>query len=144
MLKPLPTATNLRGYLTTAVRNRARDVVRRSRHEAPEDVDFEEFIGIDDIEAPIDRAELARQAVVSLAQLPERESHAIRERVMLCAPAQQVAAELGVKPQRVSQLVNAGVARFRDLPAFTELVSTDRPLAGPSTSTSPDTAGAPS
>ena len=144
MLQPLPVLTNLRGYLTTAVRNRARDLVRRSRYEAPVDNQFDEMIGIDDIEAPIDRAELARQAVTALDQLPERERYAIRERVMLCRPAKDVGAELGVAPQRVSQLVNAGVARLRGLPAFIELFSTDRPLPGPSTVTGPNPTGSPS
>ena len=144
MLKPMPVLTNLRGYLTTAVRNRARDVIRRSRYEAPVDNEFDEMIGIDDIEGPIDRAELARQAVTALDQLPERERYAIRERVMLCRPAKDVGAELGVAPQRVSQLVNAGVARLRGLAAFIELFSTDRPLPGPSTVTGPNPTGSPS
>jgi RNA polymerase sigma factor (sigma-70 family) len=144
MLKPMPPLTNLRGYLTTAVRNRGRDVIRRSRYEAPVDNEFDEMIGIDDIEAPIDGAELAREAVIVLDQLPERERYAIRERVMLCRPAKDVGAELGVAPQRVSQLVNAGVARLRGLPAFIELFSTDRPLSGPSTVTGPHPTGSPS
>ena len=143
MLKPLPVVTNLRGYLTTAVRNRARDVVRRSRYEAPVDIEFDDMIGIDDIEAPIDRAELARQALAALDQLPERERYAIRERVMLCRPAKEVGAELRVAPQRVSQLVNAGVARLRGFPAFIELLSPDRPPPGPPTVTGPNPTGTP-
>lgn len=141
MLKPLPATANLRGYLTTAVRNRARDLVRRSRHEAPVDNEFDELVGDDDIEAPSDRAELAKQAVAGLGGLSERERYAVRERVMLCRPANEVAADLGVTPQRVSQLVNAAVGRLRRLPAFTALVSTDPPTPGLSTTTGPDATG---
>ena len=137
----LPDIANVRGYLTTAVRNRVRDLIRRSRHEAPEAIGFDEKVGVDDIETPSDRAELARQALAGLDQVPERERYAIVERVMKHRPAKQVADELGVTPQRVSQLVNAGVGRLRKLPAFAELIPIDPLPPGKSTATDCDATG---
>jgi RNA polymerase sigma factor (sigma-70 family) len=137
--------SNLRGYLTAAVRNRVRDLHRRSKFERPEALDLDD-VGRheDNIEDAVDREELARQATVALDQLPERERYAIVERVMKCRPAQEVAPDLDVTPQRVSQLVNAGLGRLRKLPAFTELLSVDRSPPGPSTATGPDATGTPS
>lgn len=137
--------TNLRrSYLTTAVRNRVRDLHRRSKFEAPAVMEPDDVISDEDIEAAVDRKELAGQAVTALDELPERERYAIIERVMKCREAKEVGAELDVSPQRVSQLVNAGLGRLRNLPAFTELPSLDRPLQGPSTVIGPDTTGTPS
>jgi RNA polymerase sigma factor (sigma-70 family) len=136
--------SNLRGYLTAAVRNRVRDLHRRSKFERPEALDADDVVGHEDIEDAVDREELASQATAALDQLPERERYAIVERVMKCRPAQEVGPELGVTPQRVSQLVNAGLGRLRKLPAFTELLSVDRSPPGPSTATGPDATGTPS
>ncbi len=143
MVKDLGHVTNLRGYLTTAVRNRVRDLHRRSEHERPDVIDFDTMVGVEDLEEQIDSAELARQAVNSLDELPERERYAIVERTMKCRPAKEVAAELEVAPQRVSQLVNVGLGRLRQLPAFTALLPIDRPLPGPSTPTGPNEIGRP-
>ena len=140
----LSTITNLRGYLTAAVRNRVRDLHRRSKFERPEALEADDVVGDDDIEAAVDREELARQAMAALDELPERERYAIVERVMKCRPGQEVGPELGVEPQRVSQLVNAGLGRLRKLPAFTELLRFDPPLPGPPTPTCPDETGTPS
>ncbi len=140
----LSAKTNLRGYLTTAVRNRVRDLHRRSKIEAPAVMEPDDVISDEDIEAAVDREELAGQAVAALDELPERERYAIIERVMKCREAKEVGAELDVAPQRVSQLVNAGLGRLRNLPAFTELLSLDRPLQGRSTVTGPDATGTPS
>jgi RNA polymerase sigma factor (sigma-70 family) len=144
MLKDLGPVTNLRSYLTSAVRNRVRDLQRRSRHERPEAIDFDAMVGVEDLEDPIDRAELARQAKASLDELPERERYALVERIMKCRPAKDVAAELGIKPQQVSQLYNAALGRLRKLPAFTALLPVDRPLPDLSTATGPDETGTPS
>ena len=129
MVKDLTHVTNLRSYLTSAVRNRVRDLQRRSRHERPEDLEFDALVGVDDVEGPVDDHELAQQAAHALEQLPERERYAIVERVMKCRPAQEVGPELCVKPQRVSQLVNAGLGRLRKLPAFTALLPSDHTVA---------------
>lgn len=104
----------------------------------------DDVISDEDIETAVDREELARHAMAALEELPERERYAIIERVMKCREAKEVGAELHVAPQRVSQLVNAGLGRLRNLPAFTELLSLDRPFQGPSTVTGPDATGTPS
>jgi RNA polymerase sigma factor (sigma-70 family) len=140
----VPTTTNLRGYLTAAVRNRVRDLMRRSRHEKPDVGDLDEMIGVDDIEAPTDRAELVRQALNGLDHLPERERYAITERLMKRRAARDIAEELGVTPQRISQLVNAGLGRLQQLPAFAALVPVDPSPPGPTTATGPDATGTPS
>lgn len=137
----LSTKGNLRGYLTTAVRNRVRDLYRRAKFEHPEDIAPDDVVSDEDIEDAVDREELAAQAVAVLHDLPERERYAIVERVMKCRQAKDIGPEMGVEPQRVSQLVNAGLARLRQHPAFTELLSVDRPLQGPSTATGPDATG---
>jgi RNA polymerase sigma factor (sigma-70 family) len=135
---------NVRGYLNAAVRNRVRDLHRRSKFEAPVDLDFDIIVGAEDIEAEVDREELRQQAMTGLDQLPERERYALVERIMKCRPAQDVAAEIGVKPQQVSQLYNAALQKLRQLPAFTELLSFDRSPPSPSTATGPDATGTPS
>ena len=136
--------SNVRGYLTSAVRNRIRDLHRRSKFEMPDELDAEVLIGEDDIEDAVDREELAGQAVAGLDQLPERERYALEERIMKCRPAQEVAAEIGVLPQQVSQLYNAALKKLRRLPAFTELLSFDRSPPSPSAATGPDATGTPS
>ncbi len=135
---------NVRGYLNAAVRNRVRDLHRRSKFEAPDDLDPDVIVGDEDIEAAVDREELRQQAVAGLDQLPERERYALEERIMKRRPAQDVAAELEVKPQQVSQLYNAALKKLRQLPAFTELLSFDRSPPSPSTATGPEATGTPS
>lgn len=141
MVKDLSHVTNLRNYLISAVRNRVRDLQRRSEYERPEAIDFDAKVGVEDIEEPVDTAALAQQAVAGLDELPERERYAIIERVMKCRPANEVGPELGVQPQRVSQLVNAGLGRLRGLPAFEGLLSIDRSLPRLSTTTGADETG---
>lgn len=135
---------NIRGYLTASVRNRIRDLQRRSKFEAPDDLDAETIVGYEDIEAAVDREELAGLAAAGLDPLPERERYALEERIMKCRPANEVAADLNVAPQRVPQLCNAGLRKLRKLPAFTELLSFDRSSPSPSTTTGPDASGTPS
>lgn len=140
----LSTKGNPRGYLNAAVRNRVRDLQRRSKFERPKEIAPDDVINDEDIEAAVDREELATQAAAALHELPDRERYAIVENVMKCRQAKVVGPELDVEPQRVSQLVNAGLGRLRQHPAFTELLSVDRPLQGSSTATGPDATGTPS
>jgi RNA polymerase sigma factor (sigma-70 family) len=144
MVKDLGHVTNLRSYYTSAVRNRIRDLQRRSKYERPEAIDFDAMVGVEDVEHSIDRAELAGQAMASLDELPERERYALVERIMKCRTAKDVAAELGIKPQQVSQLYNAALGRLRKLPAFTALLPVDRPPPGPSMAPGSDETGTPS
>lgn len=132
---------NLHGYLNAAVRNRVRDLHRRSKFESPDDLDPDIIVGDRDIEAEIDREELRQQAKAALSELPGRERYALVERIMKRRPAQDVAAELGVKPQQVSQLYNAALKRLRRLPEFADLLSDDVSPRTPSTPTEPDARG---
>jgi RNA polymerase sigma factor (sigma-70 family) len=124
MEKGLPAnVRSLRGYLVTATARRAIDAVRRTKHETGEKVNVADHHGDMDREV-VDRV-LAQAAVDALDHLPERERHALRERVMYRRQAKEVARELGVEPQRVSQLVNAALGRLRRLPTFTDEVPFD-------------------
>lgn len=145
MRKGLPqNQTNLRGFLTAVTRRRAIDAVRRAKHEAPTDIDFEEIIGVEGIEDAVDRELLTGAAIDALDQLPERERYAIEQTVMLQRQAKEVGPELNVKPQRVSQLVSRGLRRLRELPALSDLLPADLFERGRSTTTGPDTTGRPS
>jgi RNA polymerase sigma factor (sigma-70 family) len=70
-----------------------------------------------DEQADVERVALARLrlecAQRELSALPPRERHALVERVMKGRPAKEVAGELQVSPQRVSQLVNQAIGRLR-------------------------------
>lgn len=145
MPKGLPQKqSNLRGFLTAVTRRRAIDAVRRAKHEAPTDIDFEEIVGVEGIEDTVDRELLTATAVDALDALPERERYAIEQTVMLQRQAKDVGPELNVTPQRVSQLVSQGIRRLRELPAFSDLLPADLLEPGQSTTTGPDMTGRPS
>ncbi len=145
MRKGLPqNQTNLRGLLTAVTRRRAIDAVRRTKHEAPTDIDFEEVVGVEGIEDAVDRELLIAAALDALDALPERERCAIEQTVMLQRQAKDVGPELNVTPQRVSQLVSRGLRRLRELPAFSDLLPADLLEPGRSTTAGPDTTERPS
>jgi RNA polymerase sigma factor (sigma-70 family) len=136
--KGIPEGRNPRAYAMTAVTNEAIDVIRTRKHHTDEDIEFDERIGVDDIEEPIDDELLARDLIEAIEELPEREAIAIRERILRGRPATEVARTLNVTTtQRVSQLVNAGLRRLRAKPPFKDLL----PTVSPPSSASPATAG---
>lgn len=142
MAKGLPQTNNLRGYLKAAVRYRIRDLYGRSKFESPDAMESDRFVDENDEYEAVEREELRAQAVAALDSLPDRERFAIVERVMKRREARDVGADLGVTGQRVSQLVNAGLERLRQTPAFIELVSIDHSEPARSTVTGPDGTGA--
>ncbi len=128
-------------YLKVAVRNQIRTLKKRSRFEGPDDVEFNDFVGDNDIEAEVDRHMLAHAAATALDRLPERERYVLVENVMKCREAKEVGPELNVTPQRVCQLKNQALHRLRQLPAFTDLGPVDRSSPDPSTATGPHAKG---
>lgn len=139
MTKGIPASVkNVRGFLTTAVRRRAVDHLRRTRFETASGPAFDELEGLDGIEQAVD---LAADTDSALAALPAHERHAVEQRVMLQRPAKDVGDELGVSPQRVSQLVNAALARLRGHSAFIGSARDDRDPPEPSAKTDPDATG---
>jgi len=141
MAKGLPKINNLRGYLTTAVRYRIRDLFDRSKFENPDDMGAYQCVYEKNDYEAVEREELRAQAVAALDSLPDRERIAIVERVMKRRKAQEVGVDLGVTGQRVAQLVSAGLARLRELPAFAELLSIDYSESTRSAVTDPDKTG---
>lgn len=114
-----------RSYLASIARRRAIDALRRRKHQAPDPPDpvTEAMPRIPD-EGPDElaiKAELAAEIAGHLDSLPARERFALEQTVMRDRPRAEVAGDLGVTPQRVSQLVNAALGRLRLLPAFAEL-----------------------
>lgn len=132
---------NLRGFLNTAVRRHAIDLLRRTPQLRKERRYLER--PFNDVDATVERRVLAAAAAAALDDLPPAERYAIVHRLMLERPANEVGPELAVKPQRVSQLVSQGLGRLRRLPAFIDLLSPDHP-AGPSTAMGPESTRGPS
>jgi len=130
---PPPPDVPLRPLLVVAAKRRAIDAIRRKttrfedRRADPEDRSENE----DTLEEGVEDDDLAVRAIVAVGNLPPRERYAIVERVMKERPAAEVGPELGVTPQRVSQLVNSGLDRIRHDPTFMELDTTDT-TGGPS------------
>lgn len=128
---------SVRAHLICVARRRALDAARRDRHELADDHDFEAHHDADpSLDDQVQSNLLAAAALEALEDLPENERYAMRERVMLERPAKEVGAELGVTPQRVSQLKNSALAKLRSLPAFVDLLPRDLPAdAAPAAST---------
>lgn len=114
----------LHSYLARIARLRAIDALRRRRHQADEPPDpateSPARIVPDGPEELAVQSELASEIAAHLDGLPERERIALESTVMRDRPRDEVAAALGVTPQRVSQLVSAALRRLRQLPAFAD------------------------
>jgi RNA polymerase sigma-70 factor (ECF subfamily) len=126
MRKGFPTnVDSLRAFLVDITKKRAIDEFRRSQHELHDTPDqpHEHPDEEEDVEDFAVRLAMADLAVAKLDTLPPRERNVLRERVMRQREAQDVATDLNVTPQRVSQLVNAALARLRALPEFQDLQS---------------------
>jgi RNA polymerase sigma factor (sigma-70 family) len=95
---------------------RACDELRRAQRHPT--IPLEEQVhDLADEQADVERIVLARLRLAcaqrELPGLPPRERHALVERVMKGRPANEVAGELQVTPQRVSQLVNQAIRKLR-------------------------------
>jgi len=130
----------LHSYLARIARLRAVDALRRRKHQAdqPPDPATEPPARItpDGPEELAVQSELASEIAAHLGGLPERERVALESTVMRDRPRDEVAAVLGVTPQRVSQLVSAALKRLRQLPAFADGPSFDTEESGGSKSPS--------
>jgi RNA polymerase sigma factor (sigma-70 family) len=127
----------LHSYLAGIARRRAIDALRRRKHQASDPPDpateLAPRIARDGPDVLAVKAELASEVAGHLDVLPERERFALEQSVMRDRTRAEVAEELKVTPQRVSQLVNAGLGRLRLLPTFAERASFDTQESGGST-----------
>lgn len=132
----LPEGANPKAYAITAVKNTAKDLAKQKKQYTEEVIDFDATVGTDHIEEAIDDALLAEDLRDALDELPEREAHAIREKVMKDRHWRDVGSEIDVTTaQGLGKVVNRGLDKVRKMPRFTELGSDVSPLQQPSTTT---------
>ena len=106
---------NMRAYLASAAGRKAIDIARKNSRAAPTAPDrMPEHDTVGHEDDTVERLDMDER----LAALGERERYAFEQRVLRRQPAKDVAAELGVKPQRISQIINDVLAKFDDVAPF--------------------------
>ena len=132
----LPKGRDPLPYTIKAVTNTVRDLVKKRKWYADEETDHEAILAQDDVEADLEQALLAEDVRATLDELPEKEAHAIREKVMKGRHWSDVAPELEVTTsQGVGKIVNRGLAKLRAMPRFAEWAPSVSTSPPPSTST---------
>lgn len=132
----IPRSAIARAYVFTSIKNAARDTIAMGGRFTDDEVHFDERIGVEDIENLVDDALLGDDVVAALEELPERESRAIREKVMNNRHWSEVAPELGVTTsQGLGKIVNSGLDKLRKMPRFAELTPPVSSSPSPSTVT---------
>lgn len=121
LVSPPINVENWEALLVSTAKRRALDrlksaAVRHSGGELGEAHDRAELGGdlADDVASAVDSQRRASLAWESLSVLDERHRKAVWDTVALEKPRSDVAAELGVTPPRVSQLVTAALKDLRD------------------------------
>lgn len=121
MASPPQNVRNWEAFLITAVKRKALDRIRSAevRHSGPELVEatHDRADGSDleeDVVEAVDRRKRAGAVWDCLSILDERHRKAVWETAALERPRSQVAAELGVSPARVSQMVTRALALLRE------------------------------
>ncbi len=117
MASPPSDVLNWEAFLVTAAKRKAVDLLRSAavRHAGPELVqsDHERYKdGTDlaeDVAEALDRQALAAVAWDCLAVLGERERYVVWQIAALERPQREVAAELGLTPPRISQILRQGL-----------------------------------
>ncbi|MHB1413753.1 MAG: sigma-70 family RNA polymerase sigma factor, partial [Chloroflexota bacterium] len=122
-----PDVRNLRAYLATATGNKAIDVIRRNtverqvggkvvrqpRYESLPDGEAAVMLESErDAEAVVVEIAMREAVLANLSLLTPNERFVLVERVFRRRPAREVAEELGVSPQRISQLARAASKRI--------------------------------
>lgn len=124
------------GTVMVSIRNASLDAIAAAKRLTDADIDLDERISVEDIESDVDLSLLGAEASAALAELPEREAHAIREKVMNDRHWSEVAPEVGVTTsQGLGKIVNSGLARLRKMPRFAELLPDVSSAQAPSTTT---------
>lgn len=133
----IPEGANARAYAITTVKKTALDLAKQKKKKnANAGIDLDTRIGTENIEETSDDALLAEDIRDALAELPEREAHAIREKVMNDRHWSDVAPELDVTTvQGVGKIVNRGLDKLRKMPRFADLAADVRTPPRPSTAT---------
>jgi len=118
--------TNLRAYLARAAVNESHDIRRQTirrhhdaideheepRHERLGSRHEESIVAQEDVEAVIEQQILEEGIRANLPILTDHQRAALIGRVFEQRPAKDVAAEIGVEPQRISQLVRSAARRL--------------------------------
>lgn len=128
--------SNLRAYLCQATRFKAYDIVRKqSRLVLLDEDDGSQATAVaaatgsevDPADVALDRLDVDR-ALACRTDMNDKQWTALEQRLMLDRPARDVAAELDVEPQRVSQLVKEAIAIIRKKQSFDVGGQADFPL----------------
>ena len=116
---------NVPGVLVTAVRWRCLDALRRGKKQGP--VDEIELVQVSGSDTEAQAFEQITNDTLAdiIHRLSRAQQQVIRERIMKARPAKDVAADMGITPQRVSQIVKEALAAIRADPAFISMASTD-------------------
>jgi RNA polymerase sigma-70 factor (ECF subfamily) len=121
MASPPSNVQNWEAFLITAAKRKALDRVRsadvrhagpelaESRHDRMDDTDIAEDVATD-----IDRKQRAAVAWDCLSILDDRHRKVVWETMALGRPRDEVAAELGVTPPRVSQMTTRALTLLRE------------------------------
>jgi RNA polymerase sigma factor (sigma-70 family) len=121
MASPPTNVQNWEAFLVTAAKRKALDRIRsadvrhagpaliESRHDRPDDTDIAE-----DVAADLDRKQSAAVAWDCLSILDDRHRKVVWETLALGRPRNEVAAELGVSPPRVSQMTTRALTLLRE------------------------------
>lgn len=129
----LPPGANPKAYAVTTLTNTIKDLAKKRRQYSDAEADSDSIVGTEDIEAQVDDVLHLEGA---LGELPPREAHAIREKVINDRHWSDVAPELGVTTvQGVGKIVNRGLAQLRQMPRFANQPSDVSTAPPPSTST---------
>ncbi len=117
MRRELPEGlVSLRSYLIVAARNVVLDAAKKPSATLDVVEDLEEkgppAVGLDPEELTI-HAALCMNVLKHLVELTENERYGFVQRVMMQRPRDEVAQELSVTPQRVSQLVVSATTRLK-------------------------------
>jgi len=122
MASPPRSVQKWEAVMVSAAKNKAIDLLRSAyfRHAGPEVMDqhfpTQTYSNLaEDVSEAIDRQRAAAIALNLLKLLPERERDVVWRREALEVPREQIAAELGVSPGRVSQITKAALQQLHDL-----------------------------
>ena len=126
---------NLQAYLCEVTRNKARDITRRNKRlvlTAEDERVLPPTPGPPIFIRALSISQLTGSTPIALLEcrqyMNDKQRYALEQRLMLGRPATEVAAELGVEPQRVSQLVSEAVRIIRKKQSFVDDRYDDIPL----------------
>lgn len=124
---PKSTVQNWEAFLIRVVQRKALDhlksaAVKNSGPELSEEHDYADSTDLsDEVASALERQQLAKRINEALSSLDERHRKVAWEFVALERPRNEVAAELGVTPGRVSQMKLEALAKLREAMGWEEV-----------------------